>query len=176
MNILHQYYIISNDSIAHSLKLTYPLLEEKKSMKKLIPILLLSFISIFAFSEDFKGFMDIPFGTPTESCKKQMKSKGYRPLLDSSLLVYSNVKTYGGKKVSSVTFDCTVGYLRQITVKFENQKDSTDVLNALVKKYALIKSSNCYYTKDYSIAFTLSATDIIILTTKTFNAIDYNDL
>ena len=146
-------------------------------MKKYLVILLCFISSVFCFAEDFKGFLNIPFGTPAESVKRQMISKGYKPLIDDSMFALYSSITYGGKKVSA-QFDCSEGYLCQIDIFFNSNTDAKDIYEALVKKYNLIKSkdSNLHLTKDSSTVFELDNTTLTILTTESFSTVDFSDL
>ena len=66
-------------------------------IRKILMAVTLSFLAC-CFAEDFKGFLDIPFGTPKKECYKIMRSNGWGfGILRKNFEQYVG-KTYGGKK------------------------------------------------------------------------------
>lgn len=126
-------------------------------IRKILLVVALSFFAC-CFAEDFKGFLNIPFGTSKKECYKIMRSNGWHfGILRKDFEQFSG-KTYGGKKPKMVTFMYEDGKLVTVCVEFSNALETTEVLNALIEKYELkrkyeSKENKFFLTKDFSVTF-----------------------
>ena len=121
-------------------------------IRKILLVVALSFFAC-CFAEDFKGFLNIPFGTSKKECYKIMRSNGWHfGILRKDFEQFSG-KTYGGKKPKMVTLMYDDGKLVTVCIEFSNGLDAIDVLNALIEKYELKKENKFYLTKDSSVTF-----------------------
>ena len=135
-------------------------------MKKYLVILLCFISSVFCFAEDFKGFLNIPFGSTQSTCLSEMKKKGYKfdrqqPVGDLDVSVF-NGSSFAGKEIDSICLMFESNYLKCVSITFIYKTDAYNVFNAYIKKYNLISEENMFITKDRKYIFDYSQNAIMI--------------
>ncbi len=128
-------------------------------MKKLILIIASMFIlTIACFSEEFKGFLGIPLGSSKTETRSAMENKGWSfisSMSDYSTYVFTG-KKYAGKDVSAIMMTFQGNNLWTVVVMAE-EKDSKEILDAMIKKYELKKvdGTEYYAPLDKKVVFSL---------------------
>lgn len=131
---------------------------ELNYMKKFFCILFFSLIISTCFAEEFKGFLEIPFGTTKAATRSAMENKGWSFL--SSYSDYSNYvfsgKKYAGKDILAIFLTFKGNNFFSATVMFTGD-DAQEILNAMIKKYELkkVEGEDYYSTSSKSALFTI---------------------
>lgn len=136
-------------------------------MKKFFIAVVISLLEI-CFSEDFKGFLGIEWGTERNVCIDAMMKKGWQCNNDGKYLICTG-GTYGGKQTKMVSFDFDDrGLLREIFVFFYDENDADLIIDALIKKYDLLfaigLSVKTFLTQDRKTAFYRMKEYIMVVT------------
>ncbi|MBP5330099.1 MAG: hypothetical protein J6Y75_09420 [Spirochaetaceae bacterium] len=131
-------------------------------MKKIIAIFVSSILLVFmCFAEEFKGFLGIPFDSPSVEVRSIMESKGW------TYMKYFDFcgKTYAGKEVENISMSFEYDRLKSVTINFKKISDANEVMVGLFTKYELTQYKNFFffYTKDKKESFFLHSNILIIL-------------